>query len=296
MRRTPTSIRGACWSPMNLAALSIRFCSTSTRRWRSPRTAGSPSATSSRTPRSRSRPSTRARASLDQVGERDRLRLASRPADARQLEQLPEQPVHAVGRAANASHVLLQLRRLAPERGRLDRSQEPHHRHERAAQVVGHRVGEALELGVALLELGDGALEIAARAVGGLARRSQRPRQPERQRQGAREAPDHPQQAPVALLRLQQVVGGARVVEAEERVPGEQHGERAVVRHARDLVADAVGGARRLEGRRRPRAGSRPGACARAGRRPRTRAAARAAPRARGATRGRRPRPRRCRA
>ena len=64
-----------------------------------------------------------------------------------------------------------------------------------------------------------------------------------------REAPDHPEQAAVALLRLQQVVGGARVVEAEERVPGEQHGERAVVRHVRDLVANPIGGARRLEGR-----------------------------------------------
>ena len=141
------------------------------------------------------------------------------------------------------------MRRLSVDRGGLDRPQEPHHRHERAAQVVRHRVGEALELGVALLELGDGALEIVPRPVGGLARGAQRPRQPERERQRAREAPDHPEQAAVALLRLQQVVGGARVVEAEERVPGEQHGERAVVRHARDLVANAIGGTRRLEGR-----------------------------------------------
>ena len=61
-------------------------------------------------------------------------------------------------RARSAAHAL----RVAGGDVLLEEVDEAAHRHQRAAQVVGDGVGEALELGVAALQLADEALALGA--------------------------------------------------------------------------------------------------------------------------------------
>jgi hypothetical protein len=92
---------------------------------------------------------------------RHALRSVHHPADARQAQQLVEQPLHRVGRSRDPLDVaaqpvaatLLQVLRQHPEK--------PANRDQRALQVVRHGVAEAFELRVLALQLADQRLALA---------------------------------------------------------------------------------------------------------------------------------------
>ncbi len=138
---------------MNLAALSRRFCTSSTSRWRSPRTTGSGSATSTRTPRAERRPSTRGMVSRTTPSSGTSSCGRSIRPGARQLEQVLEEPAHAVGRNPDPAEVRLEPVEIPRPRGALDVAEESADRHQGALEIVRHDVGEALELRAARLEL-----------------------------------------------------------------------------------------------------------------------------------------------
>ncbi len=88
-----------------------------------------------------------------------------RPGDAtgaRQLEQVLEQAAHAVGGRADPGDVGLQPFRVALARVALQVAQEPPDRDERALQIVGDHVREALELRAAGLQLAIGVGQASA--------------------------------------------------------------------------------------------------------------------------------------
>ncbi len=75
------------------------------------------------------------------------------PPGARQLEQVLEEPAHAVGRHPDPAEVRLEPVEVPRPGVALDVAEESADRHQGALEIVGHDVGEALELGAARLEL-----------------------------------------------------------------------------------------------------------------------------------------------
>ena len=154
-RRAPISTRGRGSSPMNCTALSRRFCTTSTSRSRSPHTEGSPSSIVTSTRRSAILPATRASASRAREPNGMAWGGFDHAPDAGELQQLVEQPLHLRHRVGDPAHVRLEALDVALERVSLHEAQEAPYRDQRALEIVRHRVGEPLELGVLRLELAD---------------------------------------------------------------------------------------------------------------------------------------------
>ena len=140
---------------MNLAALSTRFWSTSSRRARSPHTGGRSSAISTFTWRSRSRPPTRLTASCASGASATACGgWITRPTRDSSSSSFSSRCILSTASAIRPE-VGADALEVAGGRVLLDEAEEAPDRDQRALEVVRDGVGEALELGVLGLELAD---------------------------------------------------------------------------------------------------------------------------------------------
>jgi hypothetical protein len=89
-----------------------------------------------------------------EIAEGHVLRRVDDPPHPRQLEEVVEEPVHLVRRRHDAAEVQPDAVELAGREVGGGQPREAVDGHERALEVVGHGVGEALELGVLRREIG----------------------------------------------------------------------------------------------------------------------------------------------